>query len=154
MNKGKLLQQVMWAVLVMVLVVGCNAPAATPTSEASPEPVIELGEVIFDGTECTYSGPTELVPGRYSMILRDLSDIDVDIWVGRTTDGKTYQDFMDLAIDPNVYFPKPDFVNYAIEPGRTLLAPDGGAVHTYIFELVGNYFIGRFRFVKIIMFPI
>lgn len=75
------------------------------------------------------------------MILRDLSDIDVNRWVGRTTDGKTYQDFMDLASVPNEYFPKPDFVNYAIEPGRTLLAPDGGAVHTYIFELVGNYFI-------------
>ena len=62
MNRKKLSQQVMWAILIILLLVGCGAPAATPapiqptetsttTSEPLPETVAEF-EVAFDGNEC------------------------------------------------------------------------------------------------------
>jgi len=143
MNRRELVQKVMWAVLIIILLVGCSAPAATPTSEASPEPVIEAGEIIFDGRDCTYSGLTELSTGRYSFVLKDLSDLDLYMWVSRMTDGKTYQDFVDLAdpSNPYLYFPKEDWIDHAIELGMSQQRPDGGEVHTFILSVVGEYSI-------------
>ena len=112
MNRQMLIQQVMWAILIMLLLVGCGAPAAAPTSEPSPEPVVvEVGDVIFDGTECTVSGSTELPPGRYSFVLKDLSEEDVHLFVSRLTDGKTFQDLLDLQSEPGEYVPEQDWLN-------------------------------------------
>jgi hypothetical protein len=139
MNRQKLFQQVMWAILITLLLVGCGAPAATPTSEPSPEPVVEVGDVIFDGTECTVSGSTELPPGRYSFVLKDLSEEDVHLFVSRLTDGKTFQDLLDLQSEPGEYVPEQDWLNHTVEPGSAWNKPDGGEVHTYIFIEEGEY---------------
>jgi hypothetical protein len=133
MNRQKLSQQVMWAILIPLLLVGCGAPAATPTSEPSPEPVVEVGDVIFDGTECTVSGSTELPPGRYSFVLKDQSELEVNLFVSRLTDGKTFQDLLDLQSEPGEYVPEQDWIDHAVELGSAWNKPDGGKVHTYIF---------------------
>ena len=132
----------MWSILIMLLLVGCGAPAATPASEPSPEPVVEVGDVIFDGTECTVSGSTELSPGRYSFVLRDLSEEDVHLFVDRLTDGKTFQDLLDLQSEPGEYFTAPDWTTGVLEPGSAWNKPDGGEVHTYILTSEGAYFVG------------
>jgi hypothetical protein len=72
----------------MLLLVGCGAPAATPASEPSPEPVVEVGDVTFDGTECTVSGSTELPPGRYSFVLKNLSEEDMLLLIFRLSRSK------------------------------------------------------------------
>ena len=141
MNRQKLSQQVMWAILITLLLVGCGAPAATPTSGPLPESIAEVGEVIFDGTECTVLGPTELPTGKYSFVLKDLSKINVNLYVSRLTDGKTYQDLLDGQSEPGEYYPKPDWVVHAIEPGSAWSKPDGGEVHTYFLTREGEYAI-------------
>jgi hypothetical protein len=141
MNRQELSQQVMWAILMTLLLVGCGAPVATPTpaSEPSPEPVVEVGDVIFDGTGCTVSGSTELTPGRYSFVLRNLTEGDVTLFVRRLTDGKTFQDLLDLQSEPGEYIPRPDWVARIVEQGIAWQKPDGGEVHTYKLISEGEY---------------
>jgi hypothetical protein len=141
MNRPKLSQQVMWAILIALLLVGCGAPAATPTSEPSPEPVVEVGDVVFDGTECTVSGSTELLPGGYSLVLKDLSEKDVHLLVRRLTDGKTFQDLLKLQSEPGGHTPMPDWVAPVVERGIAWQEPDGGEVHTYELISEGEYAI-------------
>jgi hypothetical protein len=107
-----------------------------------PESVVEVGDVIFNGTECNVSGPIELPPGRYSYVLKDLSEDDVTIFVGRLTAGKTFQDILDLQSEPGEYFPWQDWIKLAIESGVAWNKPDGGEVHTYIFNSEGEYVVG------------
>ena len=139
MNRQRLSQQVMWAILITLLLVGCGAPAATPTSEPSPEPVVEVGDVIFDGTGCTVSGSTELPPGRYSFVLKNLSEQSTGIFVSRLTDGKTFQDLLDLQSEPGEYVPEQDWLKNAVERGIAWNKPDGGNVHTYLLIKEGEY---------------
>ena len=131
--------------ILLALLTGCATPAletTKPTSEPLPETVIEMGEVIYDGTECNVSVPTELPPGRYSIVLKNLSEEEVKLWTQRITEGKTYQDLLDLQNEPGEYVPKPDWVVSAIETGSARDKPDGGKVYTYKFVSEGEYFVG------------
>jgi hypothetical protein len=150
MNRQKLSQQAVWAILITLLLFGCGAPAATPapTSEPSPEPVVEVGDVIFDGTECTVSGSTELTAGTYSFVLRDLSEEDVNVLVMRLTDGKTFQDLLDLQSEPGEHVPRPltDWLAPVEERGTAWQKPDGGEVHTYKLINEGEYAVVLWSF--------
>jgi hypothetical protein len=148
MNRQKLSRQVVWAILITLLLFGCGAPAATPTptSEPSPEPVVEVGDVIFDGTECTVSGSTELTAGTYSFVLKNLSEEDVIFIVRRLTDGKTFQDLLGLQSEPGEYIPRPDWVAPVVERGIARQKPDGGEVHTYKLISEGEYAISLWSY--------
>jgi hypothetical protein len=141
MNVQKLSQHVMSAILIMFLLVGCGVPAATPTptSEPSPELVVEVGDVTFDGTECTVSGSTELPPGRYSFVLKNLSEEDASLLIFRLPDGKAFQDLLDLQSEPGEWVSKPDWAIDAVETGVAWYKEDGGEVHTYMFINEGEY---------------
>ena len=119
-------------------------PSEVPTiaPEPSPEPIIELGEVIFDGTVCNATIPSELPPGKYSMVLRNLTEEDVNIWTERITEGKTYQDVLDLQDKPGDWVPEPDWTADTIELGGAKYTSDGGEVHTYKFVIESEYFVG------------
>ena len=151
MNRQKLSQQVMWATLITLLLVGCGTPAATPTpiqptetstptSEPLPETVAEF-EVTFDGNECTVSGPSESLTGHHSFILNDLSDKRVDLWVGRLLEGKTVQDLLDEQGEPGVWWPKPSWFFYAQQIGTAWINENGGKVWTYLLNEEGEYVI-------------
>ncbi len=92
--------------MITLLLVGCGASATTPT----PSPPIE---VFFYGNECTVSGPTEIPKGDHPIVLNDQSDMNVILLVGKLTDGKTFQDLLDLQSEPGESFPKPSWVVYA-----------------------------------------
>ena len=141
MNGKKLPQRVVWSISIMLLLVGCSAPAATPTPEPSPETVVEVGDVIFDGEACTFTCPTELSPGKYSFVYKDLSGVNAGFAIRRLADGKTFQDLLDMQSEPGEYFPKPDWVIPAVEPGSAWLKPDGGEVHTYNLTKEAEYAI-------------
>ncbi len=111
MNEQKLSQQVTLAILIMLLVVGCGTPAATPTSEPLPETVAEF-EVTFDGNDCTVTGPTELPAGEHTFIFIDRSDMRGELWLIYLEDGKTIQDHLDLQSEPGEWYPKPSWVHY------------------------------------------
>lgn len=162
MNGKKLSQQVIWAILITLLLVGCGAPAATPipptaipspipptatptpTSEPLPGSVPEEIEVTFDGNECTVSGPTELPIGEHSFILNDLSEMNAELWVLRLRDGKTFQYLLDEQGErggPGVWWPKPSWVVHARHTGGPLKNANGGEVWTYLADIEGDYVI-------------
>jgi hypothetical protein len=154
MNRQKLTQQVMWTILITLLVVGCGAPAATPTpipptgtptttSEPLPETVAEAIEVTYDGNECTVSGPTELPIGELSFVLKDLSEeMNVHLTVTRLLDGKTFQDLLDLQGEPGKFPPqRPSWIDTPTLLGRTWNESIGGVVYTYSLNKEGEYVI-------------
>jgi len=146
MNWLTLSKQVIWTILITVPLVGCGTPDNTPTSKPSPEPAVVVGELVFDETqECTVSIPTELPPGRYSIVLRNLTKEDVNIFVSRHVGGKTFQDVLDLQGEPGVSLSEPvydELFDKLIEPGTAQHTPDGGEVHTYKFISEGEYIVG------------
>ena len=159
MSRQKLSQQVIWAILITFLLVGCGAPAATPipptaipspipptatptpTSEPVPGSVPEEIEVTFDGNECTVSGPTELPMGDHSFVLNDLSEMNAELWVLRLLDGKTFQDLLDERGEPGMWWPQPGWVGYARHAGGPLKNANGGEVWTYLVDIEGDYVI-------------
>ena len=128
MNTSIISKRLVIGCIFLALLTGCVTPALEipkPNLEPSPEVVVEMGDVIFDGSECTVTVPTELPPGRYSIVLKNLSEEDVKIWTQRITEGKTYQDLLDLQNEPGEYVPEPDWVVGTIETGSVWYKPDG-----------------------------
>jgi hypothetical protein len=101
-----------------------------------------VGEVIFDGAECAVHFPTELPPGKYSIVFIDANESDAHMLIFRFDDGKTIQDALDLQNEPGDYVPEQDWLLGAIETGIAWSKPDGGEVHTYRFISEGEYVVG------------
>ncbi len=153
MNEQKLSQQVMWAILIMFLLVGCSAPAATstlvpptstpkPTSEPLPETVTEI-EVIFDGNDCTVTGPTELPAGDHTFIFIDRSDMKGELWLVNLDDGKTTQDLLDGQSEPGNWYPAPSWLDYDSQQSNKSEELEGRRVDTSTWKLdkVGEHTI-------------
>jgi len=153
MNLHKFSQQVMGAMLVGLLLVGCGAPAATPTpiqptetskptSEPPPETVAEF-EVTFDGNDCTVSGPTELQAGEHTFIFVDHADVRGELWLVYLEDGKTFQDHLDGQSEPGEWYPKPSWVQYDSRVARESQWSNGKRVDTETWDLfqVGEHTI-------------
>ena len=138
------MKRVLLLVMAVLFVSACTTSQPAPT-ESPEEVVIEVGEVIFDGTECTVTGRTKLPPGKYSYVLRDESEYEVQMYIGRLLEGKTTQDMLDLQGEPGAYLPKAvtdEAYDWAYEPGSARLKPDGGEIHTYILTDEGEYTVG------------
>ena len=56
----------LWIILAVFLVTCASEP--------------ETPEVTFDGDGCSYSGPTELPTGDHSIVFKDLSDQNQELW--------------------------------------------------------------------------
>ena len=130
------MKKVLLLVMVELFVAACTTSQPAPT-ESPEDVVIEVGEVIFDGRECTVTGETKLPPGKFSYVLQDESDYEVQMYIGRLLGDKTMQDMLDLQGEPgsrgNVTEALLDEAyDWAIEPGAAWQKPDGGEVHTYI----------------------
>ena len=141
---GNTLKNVLYLVMAVMLVSACTTLEPAPT-ESPEEVVIEVGEVIFNGTECTVTGSTKLSPGKYSYVLRDESEYEAKMYVGRLLGGKTIQDMLDLKGESGGYIPRAVFneaYNQAFEPGFAWYKPDGGEVHTYVLSTEGEYTVG------------
>ena len=137
--------QCLFGFLLLAILTGCGAPTATPTPEPSPKTVVEVGEVIFDGEACTFTGSTELSPGKNSFILKNLTEEDVNLFVSKHVGGKTFQDVLDLQGEPGESLPDPvydELFDKVVEPGSAQHKPDGGEVHTYLFNSEGEYVVG------------
>lgn len=80
MNGQKLFRGMSWIILTVLLLVGCGA-------SAGDQPV-----VTFDGSTCTYKGPSELTVGEYQFIVKNLTDSNLSVLIFRIEEGHTYQD--------------------------------------------------------------
>lgn len=104
-------------------------PASTPTTDTAtlPEPP-EAINVIFDGKECTVSGPTSVPTGEHYFVVDSPRYFGLDLYVSMLVDGHTYQDLLDPQTEPGRYYPKPSWVVYATKvdgpPSGRILADD------------------------------
>ena len=99
----------------------------------------EIFEVTVDENGCTYSGPTELTPGEYSIVLKNLSEKNQLMYLNRYKDGYTYQDFLALQSEPGEYIPKPTWADYPKMLSDTVSDDEhGGQVYTFIFDVEGE----------------
>ena len=67
------------------------------------------------------------------------------MFVGRLTEGLTFQDMLDLQGEPGGYIPQAltdEAYDWAVEPGSAWYKPDGREVHTYILTEEGEYTVG------------
>jgi hypothetical protein len=108
--------------VVAMVVAGCgddDDDAATPTtaSAGSDEAATTASadfDVVFDGEECTVTGPESVPAGEYTFVLTDTSGLSpVELYVRRYVDGHTHQELIDQqneAGGPGVLIPKPDWV--------------------------------------------
>ncbi len=98
----------MAAVVVVVgflVVAGCgddDDDAATPTTAAagSDEGATPAGadfDVLFDGEECTVTGPDSVPSGSVTVVLTDTTEEGVDVDVSAYDDGYTYADLEDFV---------------------------------------------------------
>lgn len=85
MNKQKLFHGMLWGVLTALLLAGCSAPADDQLV------------VTFDGSTCTYKGPSELTVGEYQFIVKNLIGENLSLQIFRIKEGHTYQEFEDRA---------------------------------------------------------
>jgi hypothetical protein len=138
MNRILHLFSMLWIVWILV---GCNASPPSPTALPSPTPVIEAGEVIFDGTDCTVTVPNELPTGWYSISFTNLTEDEFDLVVGRFEEGKTYQNLLDAQSEPGEYVPEENFYDWPRQPSSAKLEPDGSKVHTFNLSIEGEHFI-------------
>ncbi|MCK5633688.1 MAG: hypothetical protein KAI06_01305 [Anaerolineales bacterium] len=91
-------------------------PTAPPTPTLGPLPGSIPEGIVITFTkkeECTVSGPTELPPGEYTFVLRDLSDTNQRLYLSYYIDGKTNQTVLDKQVVPGRWYPKPDWIVYA-----------------------------------------
>jgi len=99
MNIRKILQQMAYLVLVMVFLVGCDTPAATPVpptttpTSVPPTPTLRL---TFDGESCTYQGPTTLKAGHVTLLFLNESEGQAAVNLVRHTGEETIQDMIDI----------------------------------------------------------
>jgi len=113
-------------------------PTIIPTNTSipptpSPPPI----EIIFDGNECTLSGPTEVPTGNYPFVWNDLSEgQNTDFEVARLLDVKTYQDILDLQSEPGEYYPRPSWIVHAAGYYSTT-----AEVWIILLDEAGDYFI-------------
>jgi hypothetical protein len=164
MSRKRKSQMVPWAIILIFLLVGCGTPPAPPTPipptdlptsipvtvtpqstpSSTPEPIPEF-EAIFEGNECIYSGPGELPIGDFTFVLFDQSDLKAELWLVHLTDGKTYQDLLDMQSAPGEWYPKPRWAVYGTRlPGtfESLESSEGRVDKTtWRFYLPGEYIV-------------
>ena len=136
-------RQVMWAVLITLLLVGCVAPAAPPTPippTATPIPPTPIIVVAADGNGCTVSGPTELPTGEHLIALKVLTTRPQTLYVSHLLDGKTYQDVLDYQGGPGKYKEQPSWLIHQEKKEVGQLA-DGETVYSFLLNEKGEHAI-------------
>ena len=96
-------------------------------------------EIIWDGYECTVSGPTELPLGEQEFVYKNLSEEELDLWVGRFIGGHTFQEYLDLQGEPGEYYEPPSWVVEPNQKGTGGDASEGGEFFTLTLDIEGEY---------------
>jgi hypothetical protein len=139
------MKRIVLLIAVLLLTAACTSTQPpesqleSPSDHSSDEVIVEAGEIQFDGEQCTYDGASELTPGIYEFVVKDLSDKGIDFALEIYLDGKTYQDYLEHIGDGETHLPEVDWIDVPATRGSAKINPDGGEVHTYILAKEGNY---------------
>jgi hypothetical protein len=138
------MRRVLLTMIVILVVTACTASEQVPTDPPEVS-VAEVGEVVFDSSGCTYTGPSELPPGKYALVLRDESDWKAQMYVARLVGEYTTQDILEIQGEPGARIGEAlwdEAYDVAVEIGAAKERPDGSRVHTYNFISEGEYTVG------------
>jgi len=116
----------------------------TPTLGPLPGSIPEGIVVSSKGKKCTVTGPTELLTGDVTFVLRDLSGLNQTFYIGYFTMGYTFQDLIDLQGTPGRFWsPKPKWLieAYTIKGGMWKDASRNEQYFTYSLEKEGEYVV-------------
>ena len=150
MNRQQLSRQLLWALLILFLLVGCSAPATPtpiqPTETSSPTPVPEIVaefEITFDGKDCTATGPTEVPAGKHTFSFIDISDMKGELYLINLDDDKTFQDNLDLQSEPGEWYEKQPWAHYDANYTYESQESNGKRVsfETWLLDKVGEHTI-------------
>jgi hypothetical protein len=132
-DKGEYVNRIYFYLLALLLVSSCTTtePLQKPEDE-----FLEFGTVSFSGDECTVSGPTEILTGKYHIDLNNLSEVELRMGVVRLLDGKTFQDMVDFQGESGKYIPFIPFISYP-----RFFTSDHINYYYYLDE-PGEYYIG------------
>ena len=91
-----------------MVVAGCgddDDDDSTPTTASAGSDEVATAtsadfDVVFDGEECSVTGPESVPAGAYTVVLTDTSELDVDVDVSAYDDGYTYAD-LEAYIEEN-----------------------------------------------------
>ncbi|TET35287.1 MAG: hypothetical protein E3J69_05380 [Anaerolineales bacterium] len=120
-----------FAVIIPLLIVTLLMTACASSDEGI--------EIIWDGKECRYTGPNELPMGEQKFVYRNLSEEELDLWVGRFIDGHTFQEYLDMQGEPGEYYDPPSWLVEPNQKGTEGDAKDGGEFFSLALDIEGEY---------------
>jgi hypothetical protein len=106
-------------IILFVAIAACGPSSKTShpvlDADAVAQAVAEGIEVKFYGESCDVAAPEVLPIGEYVFVFNDLEGKQsADLYIGRLTDGHTFQDLLDPQGDePGKYYHKPEWLIYA-----------------------------------------
>jgi len=142
MSRQTLSYQLMGLILIALLLTECGGQILGQLGKAENEMI----SISFDGRGCTASGPIELPPGTHSVVLKDQSVENVDLWVSLLLDDHAYRDLQEAQSKPGEYFPMPNWVVQAVDFGSIWDHSLEGEVHRFLLDQQGEYalYVGRY----------
>jgi ABC-type transport system substrate-binding protein len=143
------MKKVLFIMIVLLLVTACATTQPAPTSTSlpptdtsvPPTQVPQPIEVTYDGKGCTVTGPTELPMGEHQFIFRDLTEKNADLYVEYFSEGKTFQDYLDLQSKPGEYVNYQPWAQQAIKRGTEWNESIDGKVYTYLLNEEAEHII-------------
>ena len=103
-------------------------------------------EVTFDGKGCISTVPAELPVGKISIIYKDLTENNIDLWVGSFVEGRTYQDLLDSQSEPGEYIPDRGWTSDSPKFEQKWNDSLGGEVYVFYLHKEGEHYIVAGRY--------
>ena len=121
-------------VILLPILGGCGAenPELPPTATPKPTSCQEVDEICleltFDGSSCTYKGPTDLEPGPVTLFFINASKEIASVDLVRNSEGHTIQDAIDHVGKGGSNVRRPSWAtslgsNRLVGPGKIYIWP-------------------------------
>ena len=122
----------------LLLLAGCSgAGDSGPSPTKTPEPIL----VTFDGTECTRSGPAQVMPGEYPFILNNKAEYRLNVDVRILLDEKSNQDFLDSQSEPGLKFALPNWASKVVYSYSSAIDAD-----IFVLDELGEYSVYLYHY--------
>jgi hypothetical protein len=145
MKRLILAKKLILVIIILPMLIGCSpSPSATSDPQTidpettDPKSTSDFEaefEVIFDGKDCTATGPAEVTAGEHSFVFIDRSEYEGELWLVNVDEGHTYQESLDLQSEPGEWYPKPDWHHYDYTASRESQQLDGERIDREVWKL-------------------